>query len=328
MTTKEKPKDKIKSQPVPKVVAPVPKKSTLKGVAPEKIESRLKLFLYGETNVGKTLAALQFCDAYIIDTERGTVHYGNTIKKARSVVLASTDFMEIKLELQKLLTEEHGYKTLIIDPITTIYNTIQEHYTRLFEKDARAKQGDKYNNLGDFGLRYWSKVKSAYKSLQRLILKLDMNVIITAHQKNVYGQGMQKLGVAPDSLRGDEYFFDLVFRLEKMGKERRAITVKERAEIGKAKFPEEFVWSYENFLKYYGASAIERQATPLRMATKNQVELLEKLLEVVKIDDETVNKWLAKANIEEFNEFTEKQILACISAMEKRLNGIKEGGVK
>ena len=57
------------------------KNSKLKAVVPEKIEKRLKLFLYGKAGIGKTMAALQFPNAYIIDTERGCDNYGETIKK-------------------------------------------------------------------------------------------------------------------------------------------------------------------------------------------------------------------------------------------------------
>jgi hypothetical protein len=42
-------------------------------------------------------------------------------------------------------------------------------------------------------------------------MQLDMNLIITSHQKDIYGSNMQKIGIGPDSMKGDEYVFDYVY---------------------------------------------------------------------------------------------------------------------
>lgn len=317
--TKERPKTKTPIRPVD----PAPKKSVLKGVAPEKIEKRLKLFVYGPSGIGKTIAALQFPNSYVIDCERGAENYGETIAKSGSVLFQSNDYNEVKGELEKLLIEEHPYKTLIIDPITIIYLAIQDLWTKRFQQDAIEKNKGGNADLNDFGMRFWGKVKSDYKALQRLILKLDMNVIVTAHMKDVYGNNFNKIGVAPDSMRGDDYFFDLVFRMEKRGQDRYAITEKERAEIGKNKFPEEFIWTYENFLKFYGAESIERKAKPVAMATKEQINQIIYLLETVKVDQDWVEKVMTKADADDWHEFTFDQIQKCIEFLLKKLNGVK-----
>ena len=88
-----------------------------------------------------------------------------------------------------LLTTKHPYKTLVIDPITQLYNSTQEKWNRIFEKYAKTQ---KDRDVQDFGLRYWGKVKSDFKGLQRLTLQLDMNVIVTSHQKDVYGGSFSK----------------------------------------------------------------------------------------------------------------------------------------
>lgn len=323
VATKERTKKQEEVQVVVDKSAVAKKPSNLKAVVPEKIEKRLKLFVYGESGVGKTTAAIQFGNAYIIDAEHGSDFYSGTIAKAGSVVFHSNIFSEVKQELENLLTEDHNYKTLIIDPITPLYQSIQEEWARRFETQLREKGNDKAAEMGDFGLRFWGKVKSDYKAIQRLILRLDMNVIVTAHQKDVYGTNSSKVGVAPDSMKGDSYFFDNVIRLEKRGKDRIAVVEKERAEIGKNKFPEEFVWSYENFRKFYGGEVLERKATAVRMATKDQIKRLQSLVEIVKIDGEVIEKWLTKADADSFADFTEDQILKCISFVSQKLDGIK-----
>ena len=47
----------------------------LRAKAPEVKEKRLKLFVYGPAGVGKTVAALQFPNSYLIDTEKGSDFY-------------------------------------------------------------------------------------------------------------------------------------------------------------------------------------------------------------------------------------------------------------
>lgn len=288
----------------------------LKAIKPEVKEKRLKLFLFGEAGVGKTLAALQFPNSYVVDTEKGTDFYANVINKQNSAVFQTLNPDDIKEEVKQLLTTKHPYKTLIIDPITQVYNATQEKWTRIFEKYTKS---EKEGEIQDFGMRYWAKVKGDFKGLQRLMLQLDMNVIVTSHQKDVYGSNFSKIGVTFDSMRGDDYFFDLVFRISKKGGERIAETIKERAEIGQNKFPPEFVWSYDNFCKFYGKNIIEKESTPVSMATKEQVEMIKALIETVKVDEADINKWFAKADVAEWDEMTSEQIQKCIDFVNKKL---------
>jgi GTPase SAR1 family protein len=292
----------------------------LKAKKPEMKEKRLKMFVYGPAGVGKTMGAIQFPNSYIIDTERGTDFYANTIARANSVVLQTLNPDDVKEELRALLTEKHAYKTLIIDPITQIYNATQEKWTRIFEKYAKS---DKDGEVQDFGMRYWGKVKGDFKSIQRLMLALDMNVIVTSHQKDVYGTGFNKLGVTFDSMKGDDYFFDLVFQVERKNGALIAKTIKERAELGKNRFPADFEWSYDNFCKFYGKEIIEKTTTPVEMATNEQIEAIKKLIEVVKIDDETINKWMVKADVSDWQEMTGEQISKCIDFVQKKLDSLK-----
>ena len=292
----------------------------LKGKKPNMVAKRLKMFIYGKAGIGKTTACLNFPNAYIIDTERGTEAYAKTINTANSAVLQSLDVDDIKADLRELLITKHPYKTLVIDPMTQIYNSVQAKWTKIFEKNAKsAKEAE----IGDFGMRYWGKVKSDYKSIQRLLLALDMNVIITAHQKVMYGQGMQQLGDTFDSMKGDDYFFDYIFQIIIKGGKRMAVTIKERSEVGEQKFPAEFEWSYENFKKYYGKDILEKEVSQVELASSAEVEKLTKLIAGLGIEDSVVDKWLSKAEASEFSELTQDQIKKCIKYCDKKLEEIK-----
>lgn len=291
----------------------------LKAKKPEPKEKRLKMFVYGQAGVGKTLCALQFPDSYIIDTERGTENYASIINKSNSVVLQSFLPDEIEAELRQLLTTKHNYKTLIIDPVTQIYNSIQEKWTKRFESYAKTT---KESDLQDFGMRYWPKVKGEFKRIQRMLLSLDMNLIIIAHQKDVYGNNFSKLGTTFDSMKGDDYFFDLIFQIIKKGDKRIAITIKERSEIGKNKFPDEFEWSYANFLKYFGKEIIEKTAIPVKMADTDTVRRIINMVNMLKIDEKVINKWFSAADITEWADMTKVQIDKCDVYLQDKLASI------
>lgn len=295
---------------------------TLRGIKPEAVEKRLKLLVYGPPGVGKTTAAIQFPDAYLIDMEKGSQNYADTIKKSGSMVFETANPDDIKTEIAALLTEKHPFKTVIIDPITALYGGLQDKWNRIFEKYATTQ---KQSELQDFGFRYWARVKSDYKGIMRMLTALDTNLIITSHQKDIYGTGMQRVGVGPDSMKGDEYVFDYVFALENVSGKRMARTVKERAEIGKAKFPEVFEWSYQNFCKFYGQEAIERESKPVVLATATQVEEIKKLIELVNVGEETINKWMTKEDVEDFSEMESATIQKYIEAIKKKLETVKGG---
>ncbi len=179
----------------------------LRGVKPESIQKRLKALFYGASGVGKTTAAIAFPMVYLIDTERGSENsqYINKLSKNGGVIFQTTDFDEVITEVKSLLTEKHEYKTLVIDPLTTLYND-------LLEKSA-------LKNGTEFG-KHYSDANKKVKHLMNLLLRLDMNVVITSHAKNEYGQNLSVLGSTFDCYKKIDYLMDLVFEISKRGKDR------------------------------------------------------------------------------------------------------------
>lgn len=289
----------------------------LKGIAPNQKEKRIKMLVYGPAGVGKTLSALQFDHAYIIDAEKGTDFYGDTIRKSNSAVLQTNNVDEIKEEIRTLLTTTHPYRVLILDPITQIYNACQEKWSKIFEKYAKT---EKEADLQDFGFRFWSRVKSEMKAIDRMLVALDMSVIILSHQKDIYGPGMQKIGIGPDSMKGTEYLFDYVFELKNINEKRMATTIKERAEIGKNKFPAQFEWSYANFLKFYGKDIIEKESVPLQLISKDQLTELNRLIQAMNISETEQAQWLTKADADKLDELTEDQADKLLKFLHKKLD--------
>jgi hypothetical protein len=276
----------------------------LRARKPEAVVKRLKMFMFGPAGVGKTTAAIQFPNSYIIDAERGTENYDKVVSASGSVVFATTDINEVVQEVKSLLTEKHDFRTLVIDPITPLYNDLLDK--------CESQVG------ADFG-RHYGAANKTMKRLANLIMNLDMNVIVTAHAKTEYGANLSKLGYTFDGWRQLDYWFDLVVELGKKGKKRMAKVVKTRIET----FPDEdvFEWSYEAIRKRYDASILEREAQQVSLATPEQVREVKDLLNIVRLPDGLVDKWLSKAQVETWEDMPAETIVKCIEYVKNRLPG-------
>lgn len=290
-------------------------KSKLKAVDPKSAEpSRPKLLIFGKAGVGKTWTSIDFPSCYYIDTEGGAnlSHYTDKLKKAGGVYFGpdqgSQDFEEVIKQVEALATETHSYRTLIIDSISKLYNAeISREAERLGDKDA-------------FG----ASKKPAINLSRRLVSwidRIDMNVILIAHEKAMWAKGEQ-IGVTFDAHDKLEYELDLCLNIQKMGDSRKAFVKKSRL----LEFPDasSFEWSYAEFAKKYGKDIIERTSQPVILATAEQLAELNKLLETVKLPDGETEKWLKKANVETFAEMDTAKVAACITALKSKISPPEE----
>lgn len=280
--------------------------SRLRAKKPEEIQKRLKALFYGSAGVGKTTAAISFPKVYLIDTEKGAENsqYAKTISKNGGAVFQTSDFDELMTEVKALLTEKHEYKTLVIDPLTTLYND-------LLDKSA-------LKNGTEFG-RHYSEANKQIKHLLNLLLRLDMNVIITSHAKNEYGQNMSVLGQTFDCYKKLDYLFDLVFEVQKRGKDRVGIVKKSRIES----FPdtEHFPFSYDEIASRYGKEVLERDAVAQEFASEQQVTEIVRLIDLIKVPEEVYQKWLDKSNSEKWEEMPADALQKCIDFLQLKIKG-------
>ena len=283
----------------------------LRAKKPEAIQKRLKALFYGGAGVGKTTAAISFPKPYLIDTERGAenTQYTEKLKAGGGVIFQTSDFDELVTEVKALLTEKHEYKTLIIDPLTTLYND-------LLDKSAKERMSDKDPDGTAFGGHYGSANKKM-KHLLALLLRLDMNVIITCHSKNEYGTNLSILGQTYDGYKKLDYLFDLVFEIKKFGLERRGIVKKSR--LQEFQDSDQFPFSYDEIANRYGRDVLERDAVAEVLASKEQIERLKELIELFKVPEDVVDKWKDKANAAEFAEMNESVITKIIAHLEEKI---------
>jgi hypothetical protein len=245
----------------------------LRGKKPEDTKSRLKLLLSGAAGCGKTMAAIQMPRPYVIDTERGCAHYGELIEAAGGVVFETTSVDEIISEVRTLMSEAHPFLTLVVDPLTIPFGEAV---------DAAEKR------LGsDYG-KHFVEAGKQFKRLAALLTshELDMNVIVTCHEKVEYEmrtdqrgkKEMVQVGHTFDGWKKLDYVFDLWLRLARGEKADQRVATVRKTRL--AEFPdgESFVWKYGALVDRYGKELLERGVATVELAPEEMVAAFEKLL--------------------------------------------------
>jgi len=288
--------------------------SKLKAVDPKAAgPSKPKVLIFGKPGVGKTWTSLDFPKVYFIDTEGGAdmAHYTDKLKKSGGayygVDQGSLSFENILEQVEALATEKHQYKTLVIDSISKVFAMeIAKEAERLGEKDA-------------FG----ASKKPAVAYMRRLIswlTRMDMNVILVAHEKDLYGIDEKKqrnvIGVTFDAYDKLEYELHLCLNIFKIGGQHRARVTKSRL-LG-FKDADVFEWSYDAFAERYGKDILEGDVKQIVLATDEQLSELNGLLEIVKLPEGTEAKWLKAANVESYNEMDADKISAIIDLIKTK----------
>ncbi len=291
----------------------VKKPSKLKGREPESAEpSKPKLLIYGKAGVGKTWTSLDFEKPFYIDTESGAdlEHYTAKLKAAGGryfgVEDGSLDFETVIEQVQALATEEHEYKTLVIDSISNIF--ISEIANQA-DKISKAKEKDEYGRSKKSAVAY-------SRRLLNWLQRIDMTVIMIAHERPKWEDGEQK-GVTFDAYEKLEFLLNLILRITKEGDTRKANISKSRL----VAFPEgtRFDWSYDEFAKRYGKTIVEKKVEAIQLATEEQIKEFSQLYETIKIEDGWLDKCLTKAKAEEIKELGTAQIGKMITMLKERV---------
>lgn len=282
----------------------------LRGKKPQKRNKRLKMLLFGEAGVGKSLAAIQMPCPYIIDIDGGLNHeqYTSVIERQDGVVaddIHSID--ELINEVKELRKTKHNYKTLVIDSITVF----EEELVDRIERSANAK---------DYMKGYRERQKKV-KELKRLLEKLDMNVIITSQSKvNWIKEGKELIsdGTKPNCDKDWAYFLDLMIEIEKDKKSGKRYAYARKTRLPD-KFEEDkpFVWSFEELAKRYGMDDMTRESISIRPATDEQVIRMRELIKLSNAKEEWIDKKLANAQVNDWDEMEYDELQEIIDKLDE-----------
>lgn len=273
---------------------------------------RAKILVSGDAGVGKTFFSLQFPKVYYMDVEHGAERRqyqqllidsgGQYFSKEQGL----TGFDEVIKELQALATENHDYKTVVIDSFTKLYNDVAA--------DAEMVVGS------DFG-RDKKEANKPARQLIRWIDKIDMNVVLICHSKLDYGN---KLPDGSPSTTFDGYpktSYELDLWLEIVNKS--FVVRKSRIEsFGEGSvFPRE----YKRFAELFGAQSIEREVHTLTLANRSEIQAAQSLAKGLRYDDKQIEKFYKKCDVDDWSEMSKEQIRSLITYMEKEIDKLSKG---
>lgn len=269
------------------------------GKHPKKaVPSKAKIIVFGSSGVGKTWTSLDFPATYYIDTEGGAnlPHYTDKLEASGALYMGpedgATDFRIVIDQVRALATEKHDRKTLIIDSITHLYLSAGMAAADAIEKAGKGDGEEFGRNLKEVQRRH-------LKPLLQWIDRLDMNVILVAHEKNHYKAG-EVIGVTADVWEKCIYHFNLVLQVTKAGANRYMTPVKSRIET----FPEgkAIPWAYEEFAKRYGEEAIKSEVKSVKVVDEETLKALKIALADAGKPEEWMSKMLDKAGVSKLSD--------------------------
>ena len=278
-------------------------------------DKRLKLFLWGDSGVGKTTLALQFPKPVVIDLEGGTDLYGGSFEF--DVLRAHTPD-EVMDAVQWLLSRPHSYRTVIIDPITVYWDALQKKWSDIFLRRNKGSKGFKFE-FYDLQPRDWMTIKAEFKQLIRLLIALDMNVIVTARQKVQYADGafMKAIGETFDGEKSLPYLFDTIVQLYRDDKGRfLGKCLKDRSN----KLPlGEFECSYAHFEELFGKKSLARKARPTPPITDEQKRQIHEHIARFEMTPDQVARRLSAYGAESVDDLTEEIARTILTKFESAL---------
>ena len=197
----------------------------------EQVAPKIKAFVFGASGVGKTYFALTAPGTIAaIDTEGGMAFYAKRAGKgslSAFEVLPTKTFRDVLAGVRYVKEHPTAYGTLVIDPITVIYETLQDA--------AQIRRANQRNDQdADLEMLDWQRIKRAYKALMTELVNLPVHVIVVARERDETekrGKENIKIGVKPDAEKGTAYFFDTVVHLVPSEGGREAVILKDRTGV-------------------------------------------------------------------------------------------------
>lgn len=268
-------------------------------------EARLKALLYADKGVGKTHFCCSFPETYYIDTEglEDYPHLVGMLHKNGGEIVYLNEITEIIKEVTTLLSVKHQFKTLIIDSISFPYAWLAQ-----VEADRLAKKSGGEGT--EFGANL-AKAKRLTFQLGILLSRLDMNVIVVAHEKAKFidNKDAGKTFDVNDKLA---YSLGAVWNLRLQGKSRKLFVEKSRYSEIVTGDSIDFDEGYQTIKGLFGEGIFVREVKVENLATPDQIKELTRLIDLLKIPEEKVSKLLTNAkasSMEEMNEsFAQKAI--------------------
>lgn len=290
----------------------------LKAVKPKVNKPRFKALVYANTGVGKTHFCCSFPSVYYIDSENLTdyPHLVDMIIQNDGVHVLLRELTDIIKEVKELLSVKHSYKTLVIDslsfPCGLLANLEAE---RLAAKSAGSEGTEFGANL--------AKAKRLTLHLGILLSRLDMNVVVSAHEKTRYVNGAE-VGKTYDINEKMAYSLGTVLHLRQQGNSKKAFVEKSRYPQMRLGDLIDFTDGYESIVKIFGEEIFKDESKSEMLATQDQIIEVKRLIQLLSVPDETVQKILIKGQSQSWDEMNSELVQKCIENFKLKLQGVEE----
>lgn len=289
----------------------------LRAKKPVKQPQRFKALIYAREGVGKSHFACSIPHCYYIDSEdlEQYENYVDMLIANKSDLVHLTSLEEIVAEIQDLSNQKdiHDYKTVVIDSITKPYIALAD-----VEAERLRNKKDKENSEGTGFAKNFERPKRLINQLSRLVLRLDMNVIVLAQAKAKFKKGEEE-GDTYDVHEKMSYDLGVTLELKKLGKKRIGFVKKTKYK----QFPEgetiDLTDGYQTLKEMFGEEIFLRKSLNEAIATPEQVEQLKHFVNVLKIEEEILNKWYTASKSTCFEEMSEKDAKKYIDACNKKI---------
>lgn len=289
----------------------------LRAKPPELKENRFKALVYANKGVGKTMFCGSFPEVYYIDTEGADKYkkFVDLLNENKSHLIHLPSLEEIIDEVKELLSSKHHFKTFVIDSISFPVHLMSNQEAERLKKSAKTKDSEGT----EFGANL-AKAKRLTFYLGILLTKLDMNVIVTAHEKTKYEQGVE-IGKDADVNEKLGYALGSQIRMFSQGKSIKAHVEKSRYDELKSGEILDFNHEgAEKIMQAFGRQIFEKESKPLKLATPEQVTEANRLKELMNIPEENLAKMLQSKKADSFDDLSEEEIQNFINACLKKIN--------
>ena len=286
---------------------------------PELIEPpKIKMLLSGPAKTWKTKFALQWPATAYFDTEAGCKlpQYREDLIKHGGMYFGpedgAQDFNLVLAEVKRLLTTKHDRKTLVID------STSELEMIGIAKEEERLEAANKEAKFG-------AQKKPVIKHMRRLfnfIKSIDMNVILIAHRRDKWegvDDSRKVVGSTYDGWDKIEYKIDLWCESKLVDNQGQMIVKGGRYKS----FPtgRTIPMEYSVFAQLYGKEIIEKTPVPIVPATTEQLTEIKRLVAVLKLSDDELDKWMTTAQVEEIDDLSQLNAAKWLEDLNNKIKG-------
>lgn len=291
----------------------------LKAKKPVIKEERFKAVIFANRGVGKTHFCCSFPHTYFIDTEglEAHPHFVEMLIGNHSDIARINELSEIISEVKTLLSTKHDYKTLVIDSITFPFHLLANMEAERLAKPGKGIEGT------EFGANM-AKSKRLVFELGMLLSRLDMNVLVTCHEKTKYEKG-EEIGKTADVNEKLEYALGSVINIKRLGNKVKCFIDKSRYKQLPTGASFDFSDGYPLMCELLGKELFEKQSKNEVLASPEQIEEALRLIANLNVPEDWLNKRIASCRAATMEELSEKDMQDLIDLM---LDRVKQKGVK